>query len=130
MLASVARSLQLLRLGQRALPSALPAAAPCRHINKDIRVPEPGVGGVQYRYRVQLPEKYTIKRLPIQKLGGRDPETGDASGKWCVCVCVVGRGGGGDPMQEFREHKLSEIGWWWCIRVSGASTSMVIWRPQ
>ena len=77
MLASVTRSLQLLRLGQRALPSALPSSAPSRLISKDIKVPKPGIGGLQYRYRVQLPDKYTIKRLPIQKLGGRDPETGN-----------------------------------------------------
>ncbi|XP_043196662.1 39S ribosomal protein L2, mitochondrial-like isoform X1 [Amphibalanus amphitrite] len=88
MLASVTRSLQLVRLGQRALPAA---AQPLRHISKDIRVPDPGVG-VQYRYRVQLPEKYTIKRLPIQKLAGRDPETGRV---------VVGTLGGGSK-QKFR----------------------------
>ena len=41
---------------------------------KKVRVGPPG----NYRYRVKYPEdgKYTIKKLEIQKLGGRDPVTG------------------------------------------------------
>ncbi|XP_037077563.1 39S ribosomal protein L2, mitochondrial-like [Pollicipes pollicipes] len=80
MLPSLLRSLRLLSVGQR-----VPAAAQVRLISKDVRVPKPGVG-IQYQYRVKLPEKYTIRRLPIQKLAGRDPATGRV---------VVGTVGGG-----------------------------------
>jgi hypothetical protein len=47
-----------------------------------------------YRYIVHYPEdgKYTIKKLPMTKLGGRDPETGRK---------VIGRVGGG-AKRKFR----------------------------
>ena len=45
-----------------------------RRKGKKNRIGPPG----NYRYRVNYPEdgKYTIKKLEIQKLGGRDPVTG------------------------------------------------------
>lgn len=47
-----------------------------------------------YRYRVEYPEdgKYTIRKLPLVKLGGRDPETGRK---------IIGQVGGGSK-QKFR----------------------------
>nr|CAG4645787.1 EOG090X0COM [Lynceus sp. MCZ IZ 141354] len=50
-----------------------------------VEVPKPGQG-IQYKWRFNLPENYTLKHLPIQKLGGRDPVTGRV---------VVGTRGGG-----------------------------------
>lgn len=57
---------------------------------KKVRVGPPG----NYRYRVKYPEdgKYTIKKLEIQKLGGRNPVTGRK---------VIQKVGGGSK-QKFR----------------------------
>jgi len=94
MLPSLVASVRLLRLTPR-LPAASQTrqltTSQTRHVDRDVRVPAPGVG-IQYRYRVQLPEQYTIKRLPIQKLAGRDPVTGRV---------VVGTLGGGSK-QKYR----------------------------
>lgn len=56
------------------LPLLLPHSV--RTICKDT-VLEPGWKAIGYRWKVQFPEKYTIKKLPLMKLGGRDPETGN-----------------------------------------------------
>jgi len=52
----------------------------------------PGKGGPmkQYKRLVKYPEKYTVQKLPIIKLGGRDPYTGRV---------VVGTVGGGRPQK-------------------------------
>ena len=46
-------------------------------------MPEPG-DGKNYRFKVLYPEdkQYTVKPLKMQKLGGRDPETGQW--KWLI----------------------------------------------
>lgn len=57
-----------------------------RHINKHGYLTEPGWKAFGYRWIVKFPEKYTIKKLPLMKLAGRDPTTGKK---------VVGGLGGG-----------------------------------
>lgn len=78
-------------------PALLSIHQPCTFVParqkafRYVDVPKPG-GGTQYRYRVDLPEKYTMTKLPIQKLAGRDPVTGRV---------VVGTLGGGSK-QKYR----------------------------
>lgn len=50
-----------------------------RHINKQGYLTEPGWKAFGYRWIVKFPEKYTIKKLPLMKLAGRDPTTGKLS---------------------------------------------------
>lgn len=49
-----------------------------RSINKDGYLNEPGWKAIGHRYLVKFPEdgKYTLKKLPVNKLAGRDPKTG------------------------------------------------------
>jgi len=59
---------------------------PIRLINKKAFETEAGWKAFGCKWMVKFPEKYTIKKLPLMKLGGRDPATG--------AVSVVTRGGG------------------------------------
>lgn len=51
-----------------------------RHINKEGYASEPGWKAIGQRWLVKFPEdgKYTIKKLKLMKLAGRDPKTGNA----------------------------------------------------
>nr|CAG4643475.1 EOG090X0COM [Ilyocryptus agilis] len=59
-----------------------------RQINKAAFKKEPGWKQIGYRWMVKYPEdgKYTIKKLKLNKLAGRDPETGR------VVVSTIGGG--------------------------------------
>ncbi|KAI9558175.1 hypothetical protein GHT06_014928 [Daphnia sinensis] len=57
-----------------------------RFINKHGYLTEPGWKAFGNRWIVKFPEKYTVKKLPLMKLAGRDPTTGKR---------VVGGLGGG-----------------------------------
>ena len=48
-----------------------------RLINKKAYETEPGWKAFGYKWIVKFPEKYTIKKLPLMKLAGRDPVTGN-----------------------------------------------------
>ena len=50
-----------------------------RSINKHGYQNEPGWKAIGYRYLVKFPEdgKYTLKKLTVNKLAGRDPNTGN-----------------------------------------------------
>lgn len=48
-----------------------------RFICKDRFKNEPGWKAFGYRWMVKFPETYTIKKLPLVKLAGRDPTTGN-----------------------------------------------------
>nr|SVE75366.1 EOG090X0COM [Daphnia dolichocephala] len=47
-----------------------------RFINKQGYLTEPGWKAFGHRWMVKFPEKYTVKKLPLMKLAGRDPTTG------------------------------------------------------
>ena len=47
-----------------------------RCINKHGYLTEPGWKAFGHRWIVKFPEKYTVKKLPLMKLAGRDPATG------------------------------------------------------
>ena len=51
-----------------------------RCINKHGYLTEPGWKAFGHRWIVKFPEKYTVKKLPLMKLAGRDP----ATGKFCL----------------------------------------------
>nr|SVE75999.1 EOG090X0COM [Daphnia hispanica] len=57
-----------------------------RFINKHGYLTEPGWKAFGHRWIVKFPEKYTVKKLPLMKIAGRDPTTGKR---------VVGGLGGG-----------------------------------
>ena len=48
-----------------------------RLINKKGYLTEPGWKAIGHRWLVKFPEKYTIEKLPLFKLAGRDPATGE-----------------------------------------------------
>lgn len=47
-----------------------------RFINKHAYLTEPGWKAFGNRWMVKFPEQYTLKKLTVQKLAGRDPITG------------------------------------------------------
>ena len=74
------------RLAQNQQSSGLLASPPTfqsqqlRHINKHGYLNEPGWKALGNRYLVKFPEdgKYTIRKLEVNKLAGRDPVTGES----------------------------------------------------
>lgn len=50
---------------------------PIRFINKQAFETESGWKAFGYKWIVKFPEKYTTKKLPLMKLAGRDPITGN-----------------------------------------------------
>lgn len=56
----------------------LPQHQQIRFINKHGYLTETGWKAFGFRWIVKFPEKYTVKKLPLMKLAGRDPTTGQS----------------------------------------------------
>ena len=100
------------------LPTSLVSTIEPQHqqircINTKGYLTERGWKAIGYKWIVKFPEEYTLKKLPLMKLAGRDPTTGKinfnsfkANKTINSCFCILGRrvigGVGGGHKKKFR----------------------------